>query len=301
MSTMEVPLAGSSAPGIEASPVAAAPPGGPRLQRNPQLPQHPLGAYTDAQYEAQSAALKSDIAKKYQNILQQLGYIDPHTGQFIQGSVETEANRQKGLLNRQLGLAREDTTHQHQQNNTLFSGLRGTDQARAEFPYTDQLGQIETQTPLTLSSLYEGAGGLMSDYTNQDNQYLADAASRRAAGLAQPGADGTAGTGTANADATTDITVPTGTDPGVITPPATDPSAADAGAAFTPPASLGVRDEAFGTPPPLPNQGTGPYIGTAPVAPPPLPVATTTPSPLPLGDTSGVSTAAKRKLMQWGG
>ena len=275
MDVTEVPLAGGAAPGIEASPVAAAPPGGPRLQRNPQLPQHPLGAYTDAQYEAQSAALKSDIAKKYQNILQQLGYIDPQTGQFIQGSVETEANRQKGLLNRQLGLAREDVTHQHQQQGTLFSGLRGTDQARAEFPYADQLGQIETQTPLTLSSLYEGAGGLMSDYTNQDNQYLADAASRRAAGLAQPGADGTAGTGTVNAAAAA-----TYVDPGA----STDQSAADTAPAFTP----------------LPNQGTGPYIGTAPVA-PPLPVATTTPSPLPVADTSGVSTAAKRKLMQWAG
>lgn len=155
-----------------------------QLQRNPQLPQHPLGAYTDAQYEAQYAALRSNIAKQYADVLQQLGYVDPQTGQLIQGSVESEANRQRSLLNRQMGLAREDVTHQHQQLGTLFSGLRGTDQARAEFPSVDALGQIDVQTPLSLAQLYEKGSGLMDNFTVQNNQLLADAASRQAANLA---------------------------------------------------------------------------------------------------------------------
>lgn len=161
-----------------------------QLSRNPMLPQHPLGAYTDSQYEAQNALLRNEIAKKYADILQQLGYVDPQTGQFVQGSVEAEATKRKADLTRSADIAGEGVTKQHQLEGTLFSGLRGTDQARAEHPYVNEIGDIETQTPLTLAQLYEKAGGLIGDYTLQDNQYIAEAAARRAAGFQQPGGGG---------------------------------------------------------------------------------------------------------------
>jgi len=172
---------------LPTTPAASWVPSNQQLSRNPQLPQHPLGAYTDAQYEEQIAKLRSQTARSYADILQQLGYVDPDTGQFIQGSVETEANRQRGELHRSSDLAAEGVTHQHQQEGTLFSGLRGTDQARAEYPYVNQIGQIETQTPLTLAGLYEKAGGLVDDYTLGQNQLLGEAARRGAAGLTSSG------------------------------------------------------------------------------------------------------------------
>jgi hypothetical protein len=157
------------------------------LQRNPQLPQSPLGAYTDAQYQAQDAILRSNIAKQYSDILQQLGYVDPNSGGFIQGSVEANANKSIADQQRQMQLADEQVTQQHQTLGTLFSGLRGTDQARAEEPMVSSIANTQTQTPLTLQQLYEQAAGLTSDYTNQQNSNIADAASRASAALqAQP-------------------------------------------------------------------------------------------------------------------
>src|SRR4249920_3061372 len=114
-----------------------------QLQRNPMLPQSPLGAYMDSQYAAENAVLRSNIAKQYQDVLQQLGYNDPNTGQFVLGSVEAEANRQKADLNRSVQLADEQTTQQHQNLGTLFSGLRGTDQARAEYPFITGISNLE--------------------------------------------------------------------------------------------------------------------------------------------------------------
>jgi hypothetical protein len=159
--------------------------GNPALQlaKNPMLPQSPMGQYIDSQYAADNAVLKSNIAKQYQDVLQQLGYVDPDTNQFVMGSVEAQANRQKAELNRQMGLADEGVTQQHQNLGTLFSGLRGTDQARAEQPMISGISDIDTQTPLTLSQLYEQGAGLMSDYTNQNNQLLAGAAARAMAGI----------------------------------------------------------------------------------------------------------------------
>jgi hypothetical protein len=149
------------------------------------LPQSPLGAYTDSQYLADNAALRSNIAKQYADVLKQLGYVDPDTGQFIMGSVESEAQRQQADLNRSIGLADEQTTQQHQGLGTLFSGLRGTDQARAEYPFINSLSQLATQTPLTLSDLYEQGAGLMDQYNVQNNQLLASAAGRAAQAITQ--------------------------------------------------------------------------------------------------------------------
>jgi hypothetical protein len=148
----------------------------------------------DSQYAADSAVLRSNIAKQYQDVLQQLGYTDPDTGQFIMGSVESEAKRQQADLQRSLGLADESVTQQHQGLGTLFSGLRGTDQARAEYPFVNSMSQLATQTPLTLSQLYEQGAGLIDSYNLQNNQLLAGAAQRAAAAINQapPAAGGPA-------------------------------------------------------------------------------------------------------------
>jgi len=163
------------------------------LQQNPQLPQTPMGAWADSQYQAAQAQLRADTANKYADILQQLGYVDPN-GNFIQGSVESNANLQAADLNRQMSLADEQVTQQHQNLGTLFSGLRGTDQARAEYPMTQGLNQLMTQTPLTLQQLYEQAAGLVNQYNLSTNTNIADAASRYAAGLQASGGGG-GGTG----------------------------------------------------------------------------------------------------------
>lgn len=162
-------------------------PPGQQLSRNPMLPQHPLGAYTDAQYEAQAAQLRNQIAKQYADVLSQLGYTDD-AGNFIKGSVETDADRQRFDLNRSMGLAQDEVTRAAQQQGTLFSGRRAENQARAEYPFAQGLSRLATDVPLALQRLYEQAGGLVNDYTLGMNNLLADAATRRAAGIvAAPG------------------------------------------------------------------------------------------------------------------
>jgi hypothetical protein len=160
------------------------------LSRNPQLPQHPLGAYTDAQFEAQNASLRAEIARRHQDILRQLGYVDDN-GNFVMGDVETEANRQRSDLTRNMGLAREGVTNEAQRQGTLFSGRRGTETGRAEFPYAQGISALGVSVPRTLSDLYEQAGGLVDEYTLRQNQLLADAATRAAAGIiTNPGGAG---------------------------------------------------------------------------------------------------------------
>ena len=155
-----------------------------RLPRNPMLPQHPLGAYTDAQYEAQAASLRAQVSRAYADVLKRLGFISD-TGDFVPGELETQAFKQRGELSRGSELAAEEETNRSQQLGTLFSGIRGLRQARAQHPFVSALADLDVQTPLGLSELYENASGLVSDYTLQQNQLLADAAARRAAALTQ--------------------------------------------------------------------------------------------------------------------
>lgn len=178
-----------NAPAPQPAPFSAAGIGMGGLTRNPQLPQHPLGAYTDSQYEAQVAQLKFEIAQRYNDVLQQLGYTDDN-GNFVPGQVETEANRQRSDLGRNMNLADEQTTQQAQQQGTLFSGLRGTAQARAEFPFAQAIGQLGVDVPKKLADLYGQAGGLVNEFTVRHNLLLADAAQRAAANLANNQAAG---------------------------------------------------------------------------------------------------------------
>lgn len=179
---IDVPVTAS--PPVQAAPATTLPqtavPADHQLKKNPMLPQHPLGAYTDAKYESDIALLQNEVSKRYADILQQLGYTD-ETGNFIPGAVETNANRMQMDLSRSMDLAREQVTRESQQQGTLFSGIRGTRTGRAEFPFANDKARLDTEVPLQLQQLYENAGGLVSEFTMRQNGLLADAAARRAA------------------------------------------------------------------------------------------------------------------------
>jgi hypothetical protein len=227
-----------------------------QLSANPMLPAHPLGAYTDSQYEAQDAILRNQIAKQYADLLQQLGYRD-NSGNFIMGSVETEANKQKQELARSQQLAAQGVTDQAQRDGTLFSGMRGTLQARAEDPYVRQQADLAASTPLTIQQLYERASGLSNDYVLQSNQNIAEAAQRAAAGITAnpPGGGG-------------------GGDVAPVTPPA-DPNAGASVAPITDLSTDALVAPGMVHPPPLGTYGGVTYIaaptavGSQPAAPAP--------------------------------
>ena len=188
------------------------------LQRNPQLPQHPLGAYTDSMYEAQVAQLRADIMQQYNDILQQLGYTD-ESGNFVPGTVEIDANRQRQELNRNTQLADEQVTQQHQREGTLFSGLRGTNTARAEFPFQNALAELGVQVPRQLTDLYSHATGLINQFNTQHNLLLAEAAQRAAANLANNSAAGGANvTGASTGGVDTSAALPGGELPTIYAP-----------------------------------------------------------------------------------
>ncbi len=156
----------------------------PSLSANPQLPQHPLGAYTDSQYEADNAVLEQQINAAYQDILSQTGYDSP-TGQgHIAGDVELQAARQERDQNTGLMNAVNNQVGEMQQAGTIFSGYNATTRAAAESPFIQALGDLAVDTPRTLTRLYQQAEDLMRQYAVSQNQLLMSAAQRRAAALA---------------------------------------------------------------------------------------------------------------------
>lgn len=160
-----------------------------QLPRNPMLPPHPDTAAMDSEYSADEAVMRANIVKQYSDILQQLGFSDEQ-GNFIPGSVATNARRQQSDLQRSSDLAEEDTTNEMQRQNTLFSGYRGKAQARAQYPFQQAMLDLGINVPLQLSQLHEQAAGLADQYTLQNNQLLAAAAQRKAAALAASGGSG---------------------------------------------------------------------------------------------------------------
>lgn len=167
------------------------------LGRNPQLPQTPMGQYTDAMYEAQVAMLRNQVAKQYADLLQQLGYANEQ-GQFVPGSVEADARRQKRDLEYSKTRATEEVTNQAQREGTLFSGRRASETAKAQHPFVQQAADLDVSVPLTLSKLYEQASGLSHDFVLQNNLLLSEAAARaaeraRGAGYDSPGGGGSSG------------------------------------------------------------------------------------------------------------
>jgi len=266
-------LAPAAAPGLaitSTDPQAVPPAGGTivpanmQLGQNPMLPAHPLGQYTDAQFESQDAILRNQIAKQYADLLQKLGYRDQN-GNFIQGSVETEANKQQSELARQQALAAEGVTQDAQRNGTLFSGMRGTLQARAEDPYVRQIADLRSATPLQIQQLYEQAAGLTNDYTLSENQLLADAATRAAQGIiTNPPGAAAAGFGDASGSTVAGGIAPTGTI-GTVAPPqplsGPTPNLGAIAAAAYPTAGGGgataPTTTSVGTPAPVPGPAPG--------------------------------------------
>lgn len=154
-------------------------PAGQRLGQNPQLVAPPMGAYTDAEFEAQLAQARQQTQTQYLDILQQLGFVGAD-GNFVPGLVELAAQRQRSDLQHNQGLAAQEVTNNARRGGTVFSGRRIQNQANAEHPFVQALAQLESDTPLKLGGLYQQAMGLKSAFEAQLNVLLAEAASRQA-------------------------------------------------------------------------------------------------------------------------
>jgi hypothetical protein len=154
-----------------------------RLTKNPMLPQLPQTGDLDSEYMTSEAQLRQQVAQQYADVLQQLGYVD-ESGNFLPGSVSVNAARQQSDLQRQSDLAEQGVTQQSQQEGTLFSGHRAVATEQAQEPMQRQIAQLGVDTPIALGKLYEQAGGLVDQYTLQNNLLLAQMAGRRAAAIA---------------------------------------------------------------------------------------------------------------------
>lgn len=161
------------------TPAAPANPASQQLAVNPQLVTHPLGKYTDSTYEAQEAELRATTLRNYNDLLSQLGYVDPDTGQFIRGSIETEAQAEEMRQAFGMELARQAVTDAMQKSGTMFSGYRATQQARQESPYLDAIAQLKLSVPQALSKAYRDSVQSLEDYNLGRDQLLLDAAGRR--------------------------------------------------------------------------------------------------------------------------
>jgi hypothetical protein len=176
------------------------------LTQNPQLPQHPLGAYTDSQYEADNAVLEQQVNAAYQDVLSQTGYDSPQG--HIAGDVELQAARKERDYLTGLMDAANTVTGEMQRAGTIFSGYHGAERARAEQPYVTGLGDLAVDTPRTLTRYYQQAEDLMRQYAVGQNQLLMQAAARRAAALAAQPAAATGATTAATQAATAAPTIP---------------------------------------------------------------------------------------------
>lgn len=166
---------GMSSPGSFQSSLAA----GQRLSQNPQLVTHPLGAQTDAQYEAAVAQLSQSINSQYAGVLRDLGFLDAD-GNFVPGALEMAAARQRHQLQYQQGLARDQVTQNAARGGTVFSGRRAVLQAQAEQPYVTGLAELESGLSGQLGDRYRQATDLMRQFTVDRDALIAAAADRAA-------------------------------------------------------------------------------------------------------------------------
>ena len=151
--------------------------GGGPLAWNPQLVRHPLGRFTDAQYEIDEQDLYNDTLRKYQDVLRDLGFMSD-SGQLMEGEVDMQANTDRANLNRELSLTGERVTNEQRDLGTLFSGLRAVAQAREEHPIVQSLADLDINTPKQKSQLYSDALDILSDYATGQNRLLLEAAGR---------------------------------------------------------------------------------------------------------------------------
>lgn len=143
----------------------------------------PLGAFTDSQYLADDAALRAQIGQQYTPLLNQLGYMDPNTGNVIPGSVVQDANITLAQEQNAAQQALMGVVQNAQNNGTIFSGIRGTQTANALYPHTQNIAQIHLNTQRTLTDLYNQAQNLVTNYNTTNQQNLAAAAARNLASI----------------------------------------------------------------------------------------------------------------------
>lgn|SRR5215471_219658 len=160
---------------------------------------NPLGAFTDSQYLADDSALRANIGTNYAQILQQLGYTDPTSGNVIPGTVVQDANIKLANYLNDLQQEQIQNVQQMQQQGTLFSGIRPFLLAQAQTPTQQGIGQLQVDTSRSLNDLYNQAQGLVTQYNTTNMQNLAAAAQRNLANIqAQQLLDATKAAGTTN-------------------------------------------------------------------------------------------------------
>lgn len=165
---------------------------GQRMKRqNPSLVTHPLGGQTDDIYEAAVAQLAFDTQSRYANLLQELGFVDDQ-GNFLPGTLETEAVRQRSELERQRGLGQQDVVEGAVRGGTVFSGRRAQLAAQSAQPFDAAIAELGTRLARELAGRYQGLGDLTRQFELGRNQLVAEAAERIKAGLLaqQAGGDG---------------------------------------------------------------------------------------------------------------
>jgi hypothetical protein len=149
------------------------------LPQNMTLPSGPPpGAPVDSTYLAANAQNRANIAAQYAAALKAMGYTDPTTGAFIPGDLINAANLSEGQQWQGMQQADLANTQAMQQAGTLFSGVRGQQQAEAETPFRQAIAQTELQLPEDLAAQYQTASGLVGAYNTQDMSDLAAAAQR---------------------------------------------------------------------------------------------------------------------------
>jgi hypothetical protein len=149
---------------------------------NPTLITHPLGAQTDDIYEAAVAQLQFDTQSRYAQLLQELGFMDD-SGQFMPGTLETDAARQRNELDRQRSLGIQDVTENAVRGGTVFSGRRAQLQAQTQQPFDSAIAELQTRLSRELANRFQGIGGLTQQFELGRNSLIADAAERIKAGL----------------------------------------------------------------------------------------------------------------------
>lgn len=158
--------------------------------QNPSLVTHPLGAQTDDIYEAAVAQLQYDTQSRYAQLLQELGFVGD-SGQFMPGTLETEATRQRYDLERQRDLSLQEVIEGAVRGGTVFSGRRAQNQAQAQQPFDSAISELTTRLSRELANRYQGLGDITRQFELGRGSLLAEASERiKAALLAQQGIGG---------------------------------------------------------------------------------------------------------------
>lgn len=147
--------------------------------RNPQLPSIPSSPYVDDIFTSQVAMLRNQATQQYLQLLRQLGSVGEN-GEFIPGTIETEAARRRADLEYGRERAQEQVTGDVRRRSAVFSGRHSDLQAQARHPYERDLSQLQAQVPQALADAYSQMMQIMTDVGLGQNMYLAEAAARAA-------------------------------------------------------------------------------------------------------------------------